>query len=129
MHDDRSFRIYSLSAASREYHLTKPRIRKLIQDGTLPATRIGRKYQILGADILPIAIEAIRTRATRIRISPAYVPPVLKRYHRFHRIIDEFTWLLKAYYSLPTELKKKNFRLDELYQRFIVEAAANSRKQ
>jgi len=57
-----------------------------------------------------------RMRQTR----DPYVPYELQSYHRFHRAINEFTWLLKAFYAPVEELKARRFRLDELFQRYII---------
>jgi len=42
-------------------------------------------------------------------------------YLYFHNVIDKFCWLLKFQYSDRETVKKKKYRIDTLFQRFIVE--------
>jgi hypothetical protein len=101
---------------------------RLIRDGILEAPKRGRFYCIKEADLdRAISSELVKYINKRRRAEGgSYVPSILKTYHRFHRVLNEYTWLLKAYYSPKDNLKKKDFRLDELLQHFIVRGVADS---
>jgi hypothetical protein len=47
------------------------------------------------------------------------VPPEISRYSKWHSVLDELSWVLKAVYSDPEDLKRKRFRLDVLLAHYI----------
>ena len=49
----------------------------------------------------------------------AYEPPEISRYSEWHVILDEIAWLAKVVYSDVTMLKRKRFRLDVLFARYL----------
>jgi hypothetical protein len=113
---------YSVLEACAILNVSKAWLNSHIKNELIRPRKKGARYQITSSHI------------GLLRASPAYrltilhksamcrgpsVPFRLRQYHRYHSTINEFTWLLKAYYSEREELKRRHFRLDILLQRFI----------
>jgi hypothetical protein len=124
---------YTLKESSEFLLVSKRWLRNRITDGTLPAVKQAGKYVIDEADLEHLqslsVFEAYRReqKSRLLNMEPRpYVPSELRGYHRFHQAINEFTWLLKAYYTPRESLKRKQFRIDWLLQWYILEAVADS---
>jgi len=92
-------------------------VRAWIRKGLLKVARSGRFMSISFEDNSAHLLACMR--AQHIRPPRTYVPPEIGRYSEWHSVLDELAWLLKAVYSDPTELKRKRFRLDVLFARYI----------
>lgn len=64
--------------------------------------------------ITKILIERSRKPQKRYRV------PELNEYHFWHESIDDLVWLLKVCYSSQDEVKRKKFRIDSIYQNYII---------
>ncbi|MDI6797873.1 MAG: hypothetical protein QMD09_13060 [Desulfatibacillaceae bacterium] len=58
-----------------------------------------------------------------IKSDPSFVD-----YLFFHNLIDKFCWLIKLHYSEKDCIKKKLYRIDELFQRFLLKNNVNFEK-
>lgn len=117
--------LLSLSAAADYLRVRVGWVRAKIDDGTLKVVSSD------GAPMLESA--AIRTIAQsdeywafkddeRVRsLQSPYIPDHLRDYHRFHKTLNDFTWLLKAYFTPRPLLKQGHFRLDHLLQHYLRE--------
>ena len=59
----------------------------------------------------------IQTRPRR-----PYVPREIADYNRWHTVLDDFCWLLKVTYTPPSDLKRKQFRLDVIFANYLRES-------
>ena len=46
--------------------------------------------------------------------------PEIIEYHPFHDFIDRYCWLIKLFYTDKEDIKKKKYRLDVLFQNFLI---------
>jgi excisionase family DNA binding protein len=92
-------------------------VRRWISKGLLTATRSGRSFSIPGQP--NAAFISTRLQAAWARPILAYVPPEISRYSEWHQVLDELVWLAKAVYSDRSALKRRRFRLDVLFARYL----------
>jgi len=93
-------------------------IRRWIAIGKLDATKTTTGYHILYTDKNGAVFhdEIINNRR---KPRPAYNPEELSEYSEWHELLDEFCWLLKLCYSSEFLVKKKIFRSDVIFGRYI----------
>jgi excisionase family DNA binding protein len=103
--------------ASELLGASRSTIRLWIRKGLLTAYRKGPAFAI--PEQPNFAFISGRLRAKRARPLPAYVPPEISRYSEWHQVLDEFARLAKAVYSEPADLKRRRFRLDVLFARYL----------
>lgn len=98
-------------------HVSKATVHQWVRQGKLKAAREGRRLVIRYDDNQ----DFVRRQFEKYWKKPAaaFVPKEIKRYGRWHELLDELTWLLKVSYSTPEEIKKKQFRLDQLFANFL----------
>jgi hypothetical protein len=103
--------------ASEFLGVSQSAVRLWVRKGLLIAYRKGRALSI--PEQPNLAFISGRLRAKWARPVPAYVPPEISRYSEWHQVLDEFAWLVKAVYSEPADLKRRRFRLDVLFARYL----------
>jgi hypothetical protein len=119
----------TLEEAVVKYKLSKTYIKKLIDNKYIHATDL-TKY---GGRGIMIDLES-RQRLRMLSEHPEYKQKVLDfnpssyydfcpeimEYHLFHDFIDRYCWLIKLFYIDKEDIKKKKYRLDVLFQNFLV---------
>jgi hypothetical protein len=107
----------SISSVARIAHVTPGTIYSWIKSGRLKTTGDGGKLAIRFTDNEAFLLERMREywkKPTR-----AYVPEALKRYAKWHQVLDAMAWLVKVSYSEKEQIKKKQFRLDSLLANYL----------
>jgi hypothetical protein len=64
----------------------------------------------------------------RSRPAAAWVPQGIKGYDKWHQVLDEFMWLLKVCYSDKLSIKRRVFRLDALFRKYMLAANVSIKK-
>ena len=115
----------SLSRLSEALHVSKPTIYRWTQRGSLKTTSEGGRLVARweGNE------EFIQRHLIRAHSKPQapFIPKEIKRFGKWLEVLDELTWLLKVGYSTPEEIKKKRFRLDQLFANFLRRHKVNLR--
>ena len=63
-----------------------------------------------------------KMREIQTRPRRPYVPREIADYNRWHTVLDDFCWLLKVTYTPPSDLKRKQFRLDVIFANYLRES-------
>jgi helix-turn-helix protein len=107
-------------------HVSKSTVYRWVRQGKLKTTNEEHRLVAHYDD----NHEFVRQQSEKYWNKPkaAFVPKEIKRYGRWHELLDELTWLLKVSYSAPAEIKKKQFRLDHLFANFLNFHKVNIRK-
>jgi hypothetical protein len=93
-------------------------IRNWIKAGKIEVERSGKRYFITDSQKnLDFIINESRKRWGRP--TPTYTPKELSEYSDWHDVLDEFAWLFKVSYSHDWAVKKKKFRLDIIFVRYL----------
>ena len=110
--------MFSVGQLSDFLHVTPATIYRWISDGKLDATKSNGTFTIFESD-KNRAFYLSEFEKARKRPLAAWVPKEIKEFNRWHHLLDEFLWLLKVSYSEPDDIKRKAFRLDQLFYSFI----------
>jgi hypothetical protein len=93
-------------------------IRRWIASGNLEAEKTAKGYHIrwLGknSDFLSSELQKRRNKPDE-----AYTPKELSEYSEWHQLLDELSWLFKVCYSPDFVVKRKKFRADIIFVRYI----------
>jgi excisionase family DNA binding protein len=109
---------HSPAEVAAMFDVSAATVRRWVQNGALTATRNGRRILIPFAQ--PFIGELIRTRGMSLGRALSS-PDELEAYSEWHETLDEFVWLIKVSYSPPAIVKKRRFRLDELFVRYLTD--------
>lgn len=119
----------TLEEAAVKYKLPKAYIKELIEKKYIHATDL-TKY---GEQGIMIDLES-QQRLRVLSDHPEYKQKVLDfnpssyydfcseiiEYHPFHDFIDRYCWLIKLFYTDKQDIKKKKYKLDVLFQNFLI---------
>jgi excisionase family DNA binding protein len=107
----------TVAEAARSLRVSAGTIYRWIGAGTL------RRLLVDGRTIIPYDgnSDFFREHLLQRASEPerAYVAPEISRYSKWHEVLDEFVWLLKACYSEPRDLKRRRFRTDVLFSHYV----------
>jgi hypothetical protein len=108
----------SLEELSNFFERSPRTIKEWIKDGKLQAVKTSEGYEIADVgknkDLLRKQFEINSNR-----IFEAYTPKELTEYSEWHQLLDELCWLLKVCYSPEFSVKRKKFRTDIIFVRYI----------
>lgn len=93
-------------------------IKEWIKDGKLEAIKTSEGYEIRGTDKNNDLVTK-QFEKRRNRLFEAYTPKELTEYSEWHQLLDELCWLLKICYSPDFSVKRKKFRADIIFVRYI----------
>jgi len=99
------------------------RVLRWIRQGKIQSKNIDGAHHIsysANTDFIALQIKKSHTRA--------WIPEGIKAYSEWHRVLDEFTWLMKLCYSSKQETKKRSFRLDRLFVNYLTVHKISLRK-
>ena len=57
-----------------------------------------------------------------------WVPSEIREYDRWHHILDELVWLIKVCYSPGEDVKRRKFRLEQLFSNYLASGGVTLRK-
>ncbi len=107
---------WTVAQAAEVLHVTPTTIRRWIAEGHLPVVPQSSPLRVKSHPLNETVRKRMRDGIHRPR---SYVPEGIGRYAAWHHFLDEFVWLIKAAYSDVEDLKRKRFRLDVLYSRYL----------
>ena len=118
----------TIEEAAKRYKLSRKYIEKLIAGSYIHASDLTKQgFGILisfeNQKKLKILAEHPEYRDKILDFNPSYYYDYcteLIEYHPFHDFIDRYCWLIKLFYAEKEEIKKKKYRLDVIFQRFII---------
>ena len=102
---------------SRGFSVYPSTVYRWIQSGKLIAEKQGNRYLIPFEGNREFFLSRLKIKGNKPE--KAWIPKELDRYNSWHEMIDEFSWLVKICYSSKEEIKKKKFRLDQLFANYI----------
>ena len=119
----------TLEEAVTKYKLPKSYIKQLIENKYIHATDL-TKYGGKGIMIDPESQKRLRVLSENpeykqkvLDFNPSsyydFCPEIIE-YHPFHDFIDRYCWLIKLFYTDKEDIKKKKYRLDILFQNFLI---------
>lgn len=109
--------VFTVKQAADEIRVSESTIYRWITQGKIIVRREGRNILIPTDDNLNFFVGQISVRYQRP--GSAWVPEEIKAYSEWHQLLDELTWLLKVCYSPREDIKRKQFRLDQLFANYI----------
>ncbi len=117
-----------LEDAVKKYKLSKSYIQKLIKGRYIHASDLSRQgmgvlIDFEGQQKLKVLSEHPEYKEKVLDFNPSYYYDYcteLINYHPFHDFLDRYSWLIKLYYSDKEDIKRKRYRLDVLFQNFII---------
>ncbi len=89
-----------------------------IKKGKLNTTRINGKLTILRDELHSSLIGEFIKKKFESDPEP-YFPDKLLAYSDWHQTLDYFSWLFKACYSHPNNLKKKHFNIRHIFENYL----------
>ena len=109
----------TISQACEVLSISNFQIKKFIKVGLIQTTSQAKPIQISQEQVLSFSklpeytkiLEKLYQKREKRRQEP-YYPDSLRDYHKFHRFLNEFTWLIKVYHSPREIVSSGNFRLD-----------------
>lgn len=118
----------TVEEAAKKYKLSKTYINKLIKGGYIHASDLSRHGMGILIDFesqqkLKVLSEHPEYKEKVLEFNPSYYYDYcteLINYHPFHDFVDRYCWLIKLYYSDTEDIKKKKYRLETLFQQFIL---------
>jgi excisionase family DNA binding protein len=103
--------------AAEILHVSKSTVYRWVREGKLKSDKIGRRISVtydLNGEFFRLQLQKHWSKP-----AGAFVPKEIKRYGEWHELLDELVWLLKVSYSKPNDIKRKQFRLDQLFLNFL----------
>jgi hypothetical protein len=107
---------WTVAQAAEALCVTPTTIRRWIAEGHLAVVPQSSPLRVSSRPLNETISERVRAGIYRPR---SYVPEGIGRYAAWHHFLDEFVWLIKATYSDVQDLKRRRFRLDVLYSRYL----------
>ena len=98
-------------------------VRAWIHRGQLVAQIRNGKYWLPKQQNLEFLLNKLRERGTQP--PRPYVPKEIANYHRWHTVLDEFCWLLKVTYTPRPAMRRKQFRLDQIFANYLQEGTGD----
>ena len=95
----------------------KSTIRSWIKKGALKAIKENGRHIILYEGNEDFIVSQIKRKHEKPY--KAYVPEELAGYNEWHQTLDEICWLIKTTYASKDSLKRKAFRIDNLFVEFL----------
>lgn len=120
----------TLEKAIKKYRLSKTFILKLIKSKYIYATDLtnyggGIMIDWEGQQRLRVLSEHPEYKKKVLDFNPSsyydYCPEIIE-YHPFHDFIDRYCWLIKLFYADKEDIKKRKYRLDTLFQNFLIKS-------
>jgi len=109
--------LMSITDLSEWFHKPERTVRRWIRDGRLKAEKTDQGYGVRWNDNTEFLSRQLAK--IRRRIHDAYTPPELSEYSQWHQLLDELAWLLKICYSPDFICKRKQFRTDIIFVRYV----------
>lgn len=129
MHDDYFGRnSITLEEAIKKFKLSKEYIEKLIETKYIRVLDLTSTSQAIFIDFdnqkkLKVLSEHPEYQEKVLDFNPSsyydYCTELIE-YHPFHDFIDRYCWLIKLFYTDKQDIKKRKYRLDVLYQNFLI---------
>jgi hypothetical protein len=118
----------TLDDAVKKYKLSKSYIKELIKGRYIHASDLTQQGMGILIDFesqqkLKVLSENPEYRDKVLDFNPSHYydySTELINYHPFHDFIDRYCWLIKLYYSDKEDIKRKNYRIDTLFQNFLL---------
>jgi len=89
-----------------------------IKKGKLTATRTNGKLIIPRDELYSSFVSEFIKKRYEVEPEP-YFPDELLAYSDWHQTLDYFSWLFKACYSHPNDLKKKHFNIRHIFENYL----------
>jgi len=128
----------TLDEAVKKYKLSKSYILKLISSKYIYASDLSRHDKNLpivineqGCNRLRVLSENPEYRDKVLDFNPSYFYdycPELIEYHTFHDFLDRVCWLIKLFYSEKNDIKNKNYRIDLLFENYLIKNKISNEK-
>ncbi|MCG8017721.1 MAG: helix-turn-helix domain-containing protein [Candidatus Thiodiazotropha sp. 'RUGA'] len=108
---------FSVKELSELLDVSDSSIRRWIKKGDLKAIKKFGKLTIPreGNEIFI----SKKFRASRSKLHTTYVSSEIAGYNEWHQLIDEISWLIKSTYATREILKRKSFRIDNLFIEYL----------
>lgn len=116
---------FTVNELTKFLRVTSSTIYSWIKKGKVNALKESNSYSIISDDKLNAIISDHTYREYKYE---TYVPNELKDYEYWHQFLDNFTWLIKISYSTKEDIKKKKFRLDTIFQRYLMDNSITLKK-
>ena len=118
----------TLEEAVKKYKLSKTYIKQLIEAryihaSDLTAHGMGVRIDFESQQRLKVLSENPDYKEKVLDFNPSYYYDFcleLINYHPFHDFIDRYCWLIKLFYTDKEDIRKKKYRLDVVFQNFLV---------
>ncbi|HWY80067.1 MAG TPA: helix-turn-helix domain-containing protein [Candidatus Sulfotelmatobacter sp.] len=110
---------YTVKELSEILKVAKSTVRSWIKNGKLTATKRAGMLLISYDNEINNNFFVEQIRKKHYRPKKPYTAENIKGYAEWHALLDEFSWLIKVSYSSPNQVKKKNFRADQLFANYI----------
>ena len=94
------------------------RIEAQHKKGKLTAIRTNGQLVILRDDMFSYFLSTFIKKKYEVESEP-YFPYELLAYSDWHQTLDYFSWLFKACYSHPNDLKKKHFNIRHIFENYL----------
>jgi|ERR1051325_2022028 hypothetical protein len=108
----------NISELAGYFEITTRTIKNWIKNGKLRVTIVDGEYQVEWGDNEEAVFRKLLEK-NRDRIYEAYTPKELTEYSEWHTLLDELCWLLKVCYTPEQMIKRKKFRTDVIFVRYI----------
>jgi hypothetical protein len=99
-------------------HVSAATIYRWIGEGKLDAAKANGSITILDSATNRSFFLSELEKARKRPPTP-WVPNEIKDFNKWHHLLDELLWLLKVTYSDPADIKRKAFRLDQLFSAYL----------
>jgi len=106
------------SELAEYFGITTRTIKNWIENGKLRVTIVDGEYEVEWGDNEEAVFRKLLEKK-RERLNEAYTPKELTEYSEWHTLLDELSWLLKVCYTPEQMVKRKKFRTDIIFIRYI----------
>jgi len=109
--------VAAVSAIAEITGVSKSTVYAWIRKGQLKTTKRGRTLTVGYHENQEFLTQQLQRYWKKPQA--AFIPKEIERYGKWHELIDEIVWLIKVFYSTPEAIRKRQFRLDELFTKFL----------
>ncbi|MEK6283586.1 MAG: hypothetical protein AABN95_24790 [Acidobacteriota bacterium] len=118
MEEELPVNVYSIAELSGFFETSPTTIKRWIKKGTLIAEKTSQGYEVQWGEKNSSLMRKQREKM-RNKFYEAYDPKELSEYSEWHKVLDELCWLFKVCYSPDFSVKRKKFRADIIFVRYI----------
>jgi excisionase family DNA binding protein len=110
----------TISQLAQILEVSKNTIRSWIKQGTLSAIKEKGRYIVINEEANnKFIVNKIKSKMYKPR--KAYVSKEIGIYHEWHQTLDEICWLIKTIYTPKESMKRREFRIDNIFAQFLIQ--------